>query len=123
MLSRIHITIVCVLCCAHALTLFAAEHHGEATFAGLPVPGAIITATQADKKFVAVSDQQGVYSFSDLPEGVWTIQVDMLGFSRLRREFTVATDAGGAQWELTMLPMAAIKAEALPPTSRLAPTA
>ena len=50
-------------------------------FAGLPVPGATITATMGDKKLVAVTDPQGVYSFADLADGVWNLQVEMLCFS------------------------------------------
>jgi uncharacterized GH25 family protein len=55
--------------------LAAAGHHGEVKFGGLPVPGATVTATKGDQRFVAVTDQQGAYSFPDLADGVWTIQV------------------------------------------------
>src|SRR5436190_13213760 len=58
------------------LGLAAAEHHGLVKFAGLPVPGATITATQGDQKFVAISDLQGAYSFPDLADGVWSMQVE-----------------------------------------------
>jgi hypothetical protein len=55
-----------------ALSLFnlcalaASEHHGQVTFGGLPVPGATVTATKGDKRLGAVTDQQGVYTFTDL---------------------------------------------------------
>src|SRR6266699_1664316 len=56
-----------------AMSLAAAEHHGQVKFGGLPLPGATVTATQGDKKFVAVSDLQGAYSFPRLADGVWTM--------------------------------------------------
>ena len=59
--------------------LFASEHHGVVKSGGLPVPGATITATQDSKKVVTTTDDQGAYMFPDLVEGVWTIQVEMLG--------------------------------------------
>src|SRR5580658_7083551 len=73
--------------------LMASEQRGEVTFGGLPVPGATVTATQGEKKFTAVTDPKGAYSFPDLTDGVWAIQVEMLGFSSLKSEVTVAPAA------------------------------
>ncbi len=108
--------------------LFASEQHGEVTFGGLPVPGAIVTATQGDKKLTVVTNPQGAYSFPDLADGVWTIQVDMLGFSTLKNEITVSPDTKPPTWELKMLPLDQIHAEAQPaapppPVAPPAPTA
>ena len=61
--------------------LAASEHHGIVKFGGLPVPGATVTAVQGEKKLVAVTDQQGAYSFADLADGVWNLQVEMLCFT------------------------------------------
>ena len=47
----------------------AADHYGQVTFGGLPVPGATVTASQGDKQFVTSTDQQGVYKLADLAEG------------------------------------------------------
>src|ERR1035438_1565755 len=41
-------------------TLAAAEHHGTVKFATLPVAGATVTLTQADKKMMAVTDLDGI---------------------------------------------------------------
>src|SRR5713226_9999190 len=71
------------------MSLAAAEHHGQVRFGGLPVPGATVTATQGDKKFVAISDLQGVYSFPDLADGVWTMQIEMLCFSPIKQEVAI----------------------------------
>ena len=91
--------------------LMASEQHGVVTFGGLPVPGATVTATQGDKKLVAVSDANGAYSFPDLADGLWTIQVQMLGFSTIKDEITVAPEAKPATWQLKMLPLDQIHAE------------
>ena len=81
-------------------------------FAGLPVPGATITATMGDKKMVAVTDPQGQYSFADLADGVWNLQVEMLCFSTLKMEVAVAPTSPSPEWELKLLPFDEIKASA-----------
>jgi hypothetical protein len=110
------------LTCLTAFTLAAAEHHGQVQFAGLPVPGATVTATQADKKQVAVTDPKGVYTFPDLPDGTWNFQVEMLCFSPIQREVIVAPGAPDAIWELKLLPFAEIQAAAGPPPPKSAPS-
>ena len=94
--------------------LAAAEHHGQVTFNGLPVPGATVTAIGGDRRFVAVTDQQGAYSFPDLTDGVWTIQVEMLCFATIKQEVAVAPDAPSPVWELRVLPLEEIHAETRP---------
>ena len=113
-----------------AMNVFASEQHGEVTFGGLPVPGATVSATQGEKKITAVTDFQGAYSFPDLTDGVWSIQVEMLGFATVKGDVTAAPGASGAKWELKMLPLDQIKAEAetktkaiVPPASIVAPEA
>ena len=93
------------------LSLAAAEHHGQVNFNGLPVPGATVTAAGGDKKLVAVTDQQGAYSFPDLADGVWTIQVEMLCFATIKQEVAVAPGAPSPVWELKVLPLEEIHAE------------
>ena len=88
----------------------ASEYHGQVTFGGLPVPGATVTATQGDKKVTAITDQQGVYSFPDLKDGVWTIHVEMTGFSTISQDAAIAPNAPMAEWELKLLPPDQIKA-------------
>ena len=96
------------------VNLLASEQHGQVTFGGLPVPGATVTATQDGKKFTTVTDQQGAYSFPDLPDGMWKIQVDMLGFDTAKGEIAAGPGASPATWELKMLPLDQIHAEAQP---------
>ena len=88
----------------------AAEQRGQVRFGGLPVPGASVIATQDSKKFFAVTNQQGRYSFPDLPNGTWTIEIQMSGFSPLKRDVAVAPNTPAADWDLKMLPLGEMKA-------------
>ena len=90
--------------------LVAAEHHGVVKSGGLPVPGATITAAQGDKKVVTTSDSQGVYSFPNLADGVWTMTVEMLGFEEVSREIGVAAEAPSPEWDLKLQTLEAITA-------------
>ncbi len=96
------------------ILLLLTEHHGQVMFAGFPVPGATVTAVQGDKKFIAITDQQGVYSFPELAEGPFTIQVEMLGFSAIRQE----VNAAAAEFEMKMLPIEEIHAETVHAAAR-----
>ncbi len=73
-----------------------------------------ITATQGDKKITAVSDEQGNFVFSDMPDGAWALQVDMLGFTTAKQDITQGTGLPGPAFELKMLPLDQIQAVAAP---------
>lgn len=103
--------------------LMASEQHGTVTFGGLPVPGATVTATQGAKKFTVVTNANGAYSFPDLANGTWNIQVDMLGFAPVKGEITGAPDSQPPKWELKMLPFDQIHAQAEVPIPRAEPAA
>ena len=90
--------------------LAASEHRGQVTLADLPVPGATVTARQDGRGFSAVTNAQGFYSFPDLTDGVWIVEIEMLGFSTIRREIAVAPDAPSPKWEVTLLPLDQIDA-------------
>lgn len=91
--------------------LLASEYRGQVTFNGLPVPGAMVEASRGDKKLTAITNDVGVYSFPDLPDGDWTIQVEMLGFSTITETVAIAPNTPGSTWELHMLPLDQIKAQ------------
>lgn len=103
-----------------ATVAHAAEHHGQVLSNHLPVPGAVVTARQGDKKFITVSDAHGNYSFPDLRDGVWNITVQMPFFATAEQSLTVAGGAAPTQWDLKMLPvdqaLAETKIVAPPPT-------
>ena len=82
-------------------TLGAAEQRGSVTSAGLPIPGAIITATLGDVKLVTSTDDSGSYVFEDLGPGAWTIEIQAFGFEKTKR--IVNVPAGAAlTWELKL---------------------
>ena len=82
----------------------AASHSGIVTFGGLPVPGATVTATRADVTRTTTTDAAGEYRFSDLDEGVWSVQVEMRGFVPTSREVTLGGDDAPATWPLALRP-------------------
>ncbi len=97
--------IVCALAALAFPGLAAASaYHGQVSFGGLPVPGATVTVTQGTKKLATVTDQGGLYSFAELADGVWQIEIDMQCFSTVHNEITVSTNTAAAKWELTLLP-------------------
>ncbi len=102
----------------------ASEHHGMVTFHGFPVPGAVVTIIQGDQKLVTTTDEDGAYSFRDLNDGVWTINVQATGFTKVSREIAVTSGAPAPKWELTIAPPAAAKTTTVLPgsaTVRVAP--
>jgi hypothetical protein len=107
---------------AMALCLSASEHHGQVKFGGLPMSGVSVTATKGDQKMVAVTDQQGIYSFPELADGIWNFQIEMLCFETIQKEVGIASNAPPALWELKLQSFDAIKAAAPPPETAPAPT-
>src|ERR1017187_6514768 len=101
--------------CLVVMGLMASEHHGNVKSGGLPVPGASVTAPQGDKKVLTTSDENGLYSFPELADGVWTISVEMLGFEKVSREIGVAADAPSPIWDLQMQSLEAMTAPPPPP--------
>jgi trimeric autotransporter adhesin len=100
---------VCLLALALSLVDLpgqaASEHRGQVTFGSLPVPGATVTAIQGEKQFVTITDQEGVYVFTDLQDGAWTFRVEMLGFAIESREIVIGSDTPSPVWELRLLPL------------------
>ncbi len=118
---------LCLLCLLAWLTAsslaLGSEYHGQVIFNGLPVPGAIVTASRGDKKLTAVTDEQGTYSFPDLSDGHWAIEAGMTGFSTVKQDVIIGPDAPAAKWELKLLPSDQITTESKPPTMAQVPPA
>ena len=110
---------------ASSFAAFPGGYQGQVSFNGFAVPGATVTATQDDKKFVAVTDDQGVFTFPDITNGSWTLQVEMSGFATMKDQVVIGANAPVAPpWELKMLPLDDMKAEvraAAPPPSAATP--
>ena len=100
---RAAITLVLVALVALPAPLLAADHAGQVTFAGVAVPGVTVTLARGDTRLTTVTDADGVYRFSGLEEGVWSLLAEMLGFAPLRHEITVPAPAPTPAAELTLL--------------------
>lgn len=105
---RLLCAIACLAACGAAA---ASEYHGQVTFGSVPVPGATVTAIHADQKYSTITDQQGFYSFGDLPDGTWTIEVQMTGFAMIKQDVAVAPNSPAGNWALALLPLDQIKAQ------------
>jgi hypothetical protein len=103
--------------------VLASAYSGQVVFTGLPVPGATVTATQDGKKLVAVTDSQGVYTFADLANGRWTLDIAMTGFSPISRQVTVAPNVPAERWELKLMPFDQMKAALISQQSAAPPVA
>ncbi len=82
------------------MVLTAAPESGYVHAADQAVPGAKVTATQGDSKFIAYTDENGHYVLN-LPFGAWDIQVEMLGFTAAHQQVTI-TDQTGATKDFSM---------------------
>src|SRR5438309_545104 len=103
--------------------LAASEHHGIVKSAGIPVPGATVTAVQGDKKIATTTDDSGAYDFPDLADGIWTINIEMLGFAKVSNEVAVAAQSPNPEWDLKMLSASDLKAALAPPAPAATKTA
>ena len=118
--SALRLTLIAIaLIVAARHVLAAPEHSGQVTFGGLPVPGATVTASAGDKQLVTATDEQGLFKFADVGDGVWILRVEMLGFAPLSREVTVAPDTPST-WTLVLKPFDEIT-RGLPPRPATAP--
>lgn len=116
----------CMLAVAGSLAAAAAEFHARVIFNGRPVPGAVVTASQGNARLVAITDVEGVCSFSDLKDGTWTFRVEMTGFQPVIEKLDVTPNAPAAVWQLKLLTLRQIHAQispAVPPNPAPPPAA
>lgn len=105
---------------------WATEYHGQVFVQGVPVPGATVTVKRDGKTFATITDEQGLYAFPDLADGVWKIEIRMRGFAPLNSQATVAPNEPQGKFELTLLPLdrmlaqTRVSASAAPPNPQLA---
>jgi hypothetical protein len=99
----------------------ASEYRGAVTFGGLPVPGAVVTASQGNKKVVAITDMRGVYAFGDLPDGRWTITIDMMCFETQKMDVVIAPGGPMAAFEMKLLTLAQIRSALKPGAGIITP--
>lgn len=101
----------------------ASEYHGQVTFNGLPVPGTMVTvtATHGGKTVAAITNDQGIYSFPDLADGMWTIDIQMTGFASIKQEVIIAPNAPAGTFEMKLMSLEQIRAAAKPLKVEAAP--
>jgi hypothetical protein len=107
------VLVLLVLCTLPAMA--GTAHKGLVRFNKLPVPGAMVAATQGETRHIVVTNLQGAYLFPDLTDGSWTIQVEMTGFEPMSRVVETGPDQADAEWELAILPFSEMKAEVMDP--------
>ena len=95
---RILGTLILALC---GSLLHAAQYSGSVRAADQPVPGAMITAKQADAKVIAYTDENGRYTM-DLAPGAWDISVEMFEFTTSTGKVTVTDAPARQEWALEM---------------------
>jgi hypothetical protein len=100
------------VCLCASIAAWASEYHGQVFFGGVPVPGATVTVIQGDKQFSTITDRQGLYQFVDLADGQWKIEIEMSGFSKLDDIVTVAPDMPQGKWDLKLLELEQMLAQA-----------
>lgn len=89
----------------------ASEHSGLVTFNGLPVPGAIVTATQDTATLTTATDAEGSFHFADLADGVWTLRVEMIGFAAETTTAPIGPESPPTAFALSMRPFDQLKAD------------
>jgi hypothetical protein len=85
---------------------------GRVEFAGLAVPGAIVTVTQAERVVTTVSTADGTFRVANLPDGLWNVRVEMRGFATVARDVTMPLSEPSLVVSLTMKPYQEIVGEA-----------
>ena len=83
--------VVFLLAMGQPATLLASDYFGQVTFNGVPVPGATVSATQADRKASATTNADGIYRLADLADGLWTLTIELFGFATITREIAIPT--------------------------------
>ncbi|MES2393545.1 MAG: carboxypeptidase regulatory-like domain-containing protein [Acidobacteriota bacterium] len=103
---------MCIFAClCGASVARAAQFQGQVTFNGMPLPGATITATQGSKTVTLSADENGYYTFADLADGSWKIEISMQGFTKLEQTMVIAPNSPTIRWEMKLLPAAEMLAQ------------
>jgi hypothetical protein len=72
---------------------------GTVRSAGLPIPGASVTARRGDRRITTTTDENGQYEL-DLPSGTWNVEVNMMAFGMAHRDLLVGNAPVSADFAL-----------------------
>ncbi len=92
--------------------LFLSGIVGQVITGGVPVPGATVTATKGESRFITITNQRGEYVLPDSVDSTWTVQIEMQGFA------TCNGIASTTAWEMKLLPFEEMHAEVIRPEPR-----
>jgi len=84
--------LVVLLAVGDPVGVAASDYFGQVTFNGLPVPGATVTAKQGERAVSVATDEEGIYHLTDLANGLWTLTIEMFGFTPVEREIAVPAE-------------------------------
>lgn len=110
------------LACLITTATNASEYRGHIVSGGFPVPGVTITATHGGEKLSTTSDADGLYTFLNLADGSWTIEIQMQGFITVKSDVTVLPKTPAPTWELKILPIDQLLAQSKLTQPALGPT-
>ena len=82
--------------------------------AGIPIPGAVVTARAEGAAVSTVTDENGVYRFAGLGEGKWKLEIRMTGFQPATRDIDVSSTATPTTWTLEVQPRPVATAARVP---------
>ena len=85
-------------------------HTGQVLHGDVLVPGATVTISRDRLLFTTVTNERGLYRFSGLAGGVWTLHVRMTGFITVDRDIVVEAGAPPSTWRIVLLSTAELGA-------------
>ncbi|MDQ2775461.1 MAG: TonB-dependent receptor [Acidobacteriota bacterium] len=97
-MSRLLITICFLL----SLLGTAKAQSGFVKSADQPIPGAVVTITQAGKTLSTVTDADGHYVFPLLAPGDWAVRIEMFGFQNLDQTVDYSAAKGAVNFALQL---------------------
>src|SRR3982074_1755054 len=97
-----------LLICSYLLS--AADYSGVVRSGNQVLPGATLTATQNGQTVSTSTDEDGHYLFSNLAPGVWSIQLQLFGFTPVKADVTIGAEPVTKDWTLELRPRVARRA-------------
>jgi hypothetical protein len=71
--------------------------------AGIPIPGATVTAVQGDRKLTTVTGEDGRYVFEGMTAGEWQVEIETFGFVKASKPITIAATRVNTEWTLELM--------------------
>ena len=90
---------VCLAACFQGIAL---GQSGVVKAENQPVPGATVKATMGDKALTTLTDDQGAFQIDGMISGVWTVSVEMFGFTTARKEVTIGATPSKIDFALAL---------------------